>query len=88
MVLGNLSLAPFEIPPLERMAEFRLVPFSKFGKRTDVRAAADDLSLSSNVKYPHKSLAIRLFLALFEAFSEKRELLGNTNHLLYICRRL
>lgn len=28
------------------------------------------------------------FLAWYLAFSEKRELLGNTNHLLYLCRRL
>ena len=28
------------------------------------------------------------FVSWYLAFSEKRELLGNTNHLLYICRRL
>ena len=28
------------------------------------------------------------FIAWYLAFSEKRELLGHTNHLLYICRRL
>lgn len=30
----------------------------------------------------------RLFVDWYLAFSEKRELLGNTNHLLYICRKL
>ncbi len=30
----------------------------------------------------------RAFVDWYLAFSEKRELLGNTNHLLYICRRL
>ncbi len=28
------------------------------------------------------------FVKWYLAFSEKRELLGNTNHLLYICRRV
>ena len=28
------------------------------------------------------------FVEWYLAFSEKRELLGNTNHLLYICRKL
>ena len=30
----------------------------------------------------------KAFTDWYLAFSEKRELLGNTNHLLYICRRL
>ena len=41
-------------------------------------------------KRPDFSLSDEDFKALAEwylAFSEKRELLGNTNHLLYICRK-
>ena len=41
-------------------------------------------------KRPDFSMTDEEFEALTEwylAFSEKRELLGNTNHLLYICRK-